>query len=323
VALDGSILDANAAALDCYGYSLAEMRARNVHDIRAPQDQDALDGQIRDAADHKVVFETVDRRSDGTLFPVEVQCASVSLDGETALLHIVRDISERKEAERELRESESRYRGLANASPLAVFVSRDEKHSDKVVLANTSCVGLFGASSPEDLIGTSAVELFHPDSQALARELMREATSEASPFVETRIVRLDGTPMDVEVIASAMRDQGLPAIQVTLRDVTGRKQAERELRESELRLQTIFELLPVGVSVLDEENRLAYTNPALERITGLSAEALRRGDYRTRTILDGNGDPLSPDGFASTRAVREGKALEVETGIVKEDGQVV
>jgi PAS domain S-box-containing protein/putative nucleotidyltransferase with HDIG domain len=106
-------------------------------------------------------------------------------------------------------------------------------------------------------------------------------------------------------------------------DVTEQRVATERLQESEAKLKALFEFLPVGVSVLDAENRVTYANPALERIIGISEEGLRKGEYGTRTYLDANGDLLSPDGFASARAAREGRVVEVETGIVKEDGQVV
>ena len=98
------------------------------------------------------------------------------------------DITKRKQAEKELAESEARYRALAENSPLAIFVNRD----DKVVLANAACAKLFGASSPEELIGKSALDLFDPDSRSLVRERI-SVDSEEVPLVEVRILRLDGT----------------------------------------------------------------------------------------------------------------------------------
>jgi PAS domain S-box-containing protein len=136
------------------------------------------------------------------------------------------DITERKRAEEELRESEARFRTLAESSPLAIFVNRE----DKVVLANPAAAKLFGASSPEDLIGKPALDLFDPDSRSLVRERIR-VDSEEVPLVEVRILQLDGTPVDVEATASPFLDQGVKAIQVLLRDITERKRAEEELRE--------------------------------------------------------------------------------------------
>ena len=141
-------------------------------------------------------------------------------------MRINQDITERKQAEQELRESEARFRTLAESSPLAIFVNRE----DKVVLANPAAAKLFGASSPDQLIGKSALDLFDPASRSLVRERIR-VDSEEVPLVEVRILRLDGTPVDVEATASPFLDQGVKAIQVLLRDITERKQAEQELRE--------------------------------------------------------------------------------------------
>jgi len=112
------------------------------------------------------------------------------------------DITERKQAEQELAKSESRYCALAESSPLAIFVNRD----DKVVLANPAAAKLFGASSPEELTGRSTLKLFDPDSQPLVRGRML-ACARTLPLVEVRIVRLDDTAVDVEATASPLLDQ--------------------------------------------------------------------------------------------------------------------
>jgi PAS domain S-box-containing protein len=165
-------------------------------------------------------------RLDRTVTDVEAAASPYLDQGVTAIQVVLRDITERKQAEKELRESEARFRTLAESSPLAILVNRD----DKVVLANPACVKLFGASSPDRLIGKTALDLFDPASRSLVRERIR-VDSEEVPLVEVRILRLDGTPVDVEATASPFLDQGVKAIQVLLRDITERKQAEEELRE--------------------------------------------------------------------------------------------
>ncbi len=130
-----------------------------------------------------------------------------------------------RQSGRGLRESEARYRTLAESSPLAIFVNRE----DRVVLANPACVRLFGASSLQDLVGRPALELFAPDSRELVRERIR-VDSEEVPLVEARIVRFDGTAVDVEATASPLLDDGVKAIQVLLRDITEHKRAQAEIR---------------------------------------------------------------------------------------------
>jgi PAS domain S-box-containing protein len=114
-----------------------------------------------------------------------------------------------------------------------------------------------------------------------------------------------------------------PGVGGWARDITDRRKAEEALRESEERLKAIFEVLPVGVSILDAKRQPVYANPALARILDISQEGLIRGDHMGRSYLRSDGTPMSAGEFASALAVTEGRAVhDVETGVVKEDGQV-
>ncbi len=133
------------------------------------------------------------------------------------------------QAFRALSESENRYRTLVNCSPLAIFVNRN----DRVVLVNDACLRLFGATAPEQLIGKSPYELFHPDFHALVRERIRQLREEGKPVsqVEERIIRVDGACVEVEVSASSFEDQEGRAIHVVLSDITARKLTEMKVAE--------------------------------------------------------------------------------------------
>jgi PAS domain S-box-containing protein len=103
-----------------------------------------------------------------------------------------------------------------------------------------------------------------------------------------------------------------------------RKRAETELQERESKLITIFELLPIGVSILDAQRKISFMNSALERILEISSEGLLRGDYESRTYLRPDGTLMPAEEFASVRAMAEQRAVhDVETGVVKEDGTVI
>jgi len=103
-----------------------------------------------------------------------------------------------------------------------------------------------------------------------------------------------------------------------------RKQSEESLRAAERKLKTLFEIVPLGISVLDADRKIVFSNPALETIAGLSREGLLREEYTNRRYLRADKTPMPAEEFASVRAVKEDKRVDnVETGILRKDGEVI
>ena len=115
----GRILEANAAALRAYGYSHDELLSLTIYDLRAPDTRGAIAGQMARAASEGILFESTHMRRDGSTFPVEISSQWAPWDGQSALLSIIRDITERKRAEAEherLLEAERQAREQAEAA---------------------------------------------------------------------------------------------------------------------------------------------------------------------------------------------------------------
>jgi PAS domain S-box-containing protein len=128
----------------------------------------------------------------------------------------------RKHAEQALRQSEERDCKLVDLSPYAIFINRQ----NRVVYVNPACLQLLRANQPEQLLGKSPLALFHPDFHPLVQERIRRLseTLRQVPPLEEKVVRCDGTLLDVEVRATAYRDDAGMAVQVILRDITERRQ---------------------------------------------------------------------------------------------------
>ena len=82
-------------------------------------------------------------------------------------------------------------------------------------------------------------------------------------------------------------------------DITERTQSQAALHASEAKLWALFDVLPVGISILDSERRIVESNPALERILGISQEGLVHGAYEGRTYIHPNGTALHMQEFPS------------------------
>ena len=111
---------------------------------------------------------------------------------------------------------------------------------------------------------------------------------------------------------------------ITFVDVTSQKRLQLALQDSQERLALLFEALPVGVSVLNAEDRIVYVNPALETILGFTREELLRGDHTRSAFRKPDGSRMLPQELVSVRAAREQRAIShAETGIIHRDGRVV
>jgi PAS domain S-box-containing protein len=129
-------------------------------------------------------------------------------------------------------DTNERSRRLVDLSPDGILVT----HDLRVVFANDAAARLFGAAAPDRLIDVSLLDLLHPASRAPLRgQLGRLCRGRTLSPSDERILRLDGEALHVEITAAPIDDQDIPDIQIVLRDATGRKRAERALRESEER----------------------------------------------------------------------------------------
>jgi len=136
---------------------------------------------------------------------------------------------EKRTLEDKIRESEERYRNLVELSPDTVAVHCD----DRIVFVNTAGARLIGAKNPEELIGKPMMDFIHPHYREMAEGRFREMKEAGKkvPLVEEKFVRLDGAVIDVEVAAIPFTYQGKRGVQVVAHDITGRKQAEREIKK--------------------------------------------------------------------------------------------
>ncbi len=132
----------------------------------------------------------------------------------------MQDVTERKLADCALRQSEERFRKLLLLSPDAQFVDDGER----ITLVNPSFCRLMGASEPAQLLGRPTLELVHPHFHELVRKRRQlDLADRALPPSEMRLVRLDGTEVEVEIASAAVESGGRHETLMIARDITERK----------------------------------------------------------------------------------------------------
>lgn len=135
---DGQIIEANESAEKAYGYSREELVSLSITDLRNTQTLQPVKDQMSQAVEQGILFETEHRRSDGSLFPVEVSSIGINIGGSRILLNIIRDITGRKQTETQiinsLREKETLLREIHHRvkNNLAVISSLLELQADRI-----------------------------------------------------------------------------------------------------------------------------------------------------------------------------------------------
>jgi PAS domain S-box-containing protein len=189
------------------------------------------------------------------------------------------DITERQQAEAALRASEARFRLVIEKAPEAIFVQTQHRFE----YLNPAAVQLYGAKSPEQLLGQPVLDRFDPDFHEVIRERIRLLNEEKQdvPLMEQIHLKMDGTPFQVEVAAVAMPWEGGDGALVFCRDITERKQADAALWESRELLQAVLDNIPARVFWKDTDLRYLGCNPLFARDAGFEnpEELLGKDDF--------------------------------------------
>ncbi len=258
----GRIIDVNQKACQLLGYSKEEFRRLNLRDIVPKDFDDHGQEDVRGIREEKgILFETQNRHKDGRWIDVEVSVRMITLSRVEHLLVFVRDVSERKNLERNLQESEIKYRTLVERSMDAISIIRDGKQ----LYVNPSFLSMFGCETKEEIIGQDIRRTIAQEDQERVSELSvrRQAGEQVPARYEYTGIRTDGSPIDIEVLVTEIEYEGKDAALSFHRDITERKRFDREM----LRRTRELEALGDVNSALNESIELGEILPsALQRI---------------------------------------------------------
>lgn len=189
----------------------------------------ALERRKRIAIDGVVPLEPLPRmRLDGTEFTADVIGSQYIWNGAPAILSIMRDVTERIEAQRARTLLEERNRKILELSPEAIFVHC----SGSIRYANRAAVRMFGGAQADELIGRMMMDLVHPDEHSFVRESRQKAIAgEAFLMTDGRRLRLDGSEFYTRAAGATIDWDGEEGFIVIARDVTEEHAAQEEIRQ--------------------------------------------------------------------------------------------
>ncbi|HEY0761601.1 MAG TPA: PAS domain S-box protein [Pyrinomonadaceae bacterium] len=195
------------------------------------------------------------------------------------LLMKVARLVERHRIQGALKESEERYRSLVELSPDAIVIH----HEGKFTYVNPAAVRLWGASSPEDLIGRSILDVVHRDYRDHVQEGIDYIQTFQLPttLAEQKYLRLDGSVIDVEVTGLPFTSEGKSAVLSVIRDITEKKQAREALRKAEKRLRTVVGSAALILFATDKNGIFTLCEGE-----GLKSLALEPGQLVGQSVFD-------------------------------------
>ena len=230
---DGRIMRMNSEFSKLFGYDRDESIGRFIDELIAPENLWDEAVSITDRVTHgeKVAIDSLRRRKDGTLINISVLASPIIIGEEqVALYGIYRDITDRKQAEETLRESEGKYRNLIDQSRDAIYLL----FNGKFEIINKRFEELFGYNQEEtNAPDFNFMNLVAPKSRGLIEERIEKVQrgETVSPQYEFTAISRDGVELEVETSVSYIQYKGGIATQGVLRDISERVRAEKALRE--------------------------------------------------------------------------------------------
>jgi PAS domain S-box-containing protein len=269
---DGSILDVNPATSRMFGRTEEDIKhsGRNaLVDLSDPRLAAALEERARTG---KVMSEITMVRADGSKFATDVtSTAFADAQGQMRTSMIIRDITDRKQAEQVLRESEKRFRALVENNSAAITML-DAK--GMAIYDSPAAPGMLGYG-PEEWIGQDVFTLVHPDDLPEVKKLFARLAKTPGARVNStfRLNHKSGAWLWLEMVATnLLAEPGVNAVVLNYRDVTERIQADEALRESNERFRQVWETSSDALALSDSEGIVLSANPAYFHLYGYTAE---------------------------------------------------
>jgi len=321
----GAILDANVAACEYYGYSLEELKTRGIADINTLSPEQVAEEMSRAMEEQRGYFTFQHRLSTGEVRDVEVHSSPIEIGDQTVLYSIVHDITARKQTERQLRESEERYRLVSRATREAIWDNNLLTGKQKWDGASRAMLGYDFEGGTE---GTWWEDRIHPDDRERVvsgiNSVLRDGEEVWSD--EYRFRHAEGAYLTVVDRGYVVQDEEGRPVRVigSMLDITERKRAEAERTSEREFLATVLENLKEGIVACDAEGTLTLFNHATREFHGMLVKEISPDDWAGQYDLyqaDGR-TPMRQEDIPLFRAYNGEAVRDVEMVIAPENGPV-
>lgn len=259
-ALDGRIIDANSTMLQMMGYSLEEIKQSNARDLYHNHDdrtqllkQLQQDGLVRD-------FETELKHKNGSTYSTNLNVTAIKIRNETVLVTVAKDITEQRNMERALAESEEKYRTLVESAgdPISTI---DE--NGVFLFTNKTAAKAFG-KQPEDLVGKTLWDFFPLELADRHAANVRKVIETGKGIKLVSLTKVQNLPRWYNTTIEPLKDESgrTTAAMIIARDVDDMKRAEEQIQK----LSSVVEQSIDGIAIGALGNKLVYVNDSYAKM---------------------------------------------------------
>jgi two-component system, cell cycle sensor histidine kinase and response regulator CckA len=247
---EGNIVTVNRTAFESYGYNEQDFKGKPFLDFVHPEDREILISSFLKAIEEKrkittgLQFRIAAKNGSNRWFELNASARFDSCGRYLGEEGMLRDITDRKQAEESLRESEACFRILVERAPEGIFVQT----GGHFLFVNPAMVKLLGVADADDLIGTKIIERIAPEYHQAVRDRIRVQlqTSEPASPMEQEYLRIDGSRIQVETTAIPLRFLGQDAHLVFVRDISARLKAKAQQEKLHEQLQQAQKMEAIG-----------------------------------------------------------------------------
>jgi PAS domain S-box-containing protein len=271
VSPEGRFLRINKKFCDIVGYSEDEMLALTFQDITHPDDLDADLASVRQVLKGETETYSMDKRyyrKDGSIVWVNLIVSLLSDRGGSPnyFVSVIKDISDRKQAEEALHQSRDFLEHLIAAVPDAIYSIKIPERTINWANDSFNVIGY----EPEEYIGQTTKKYYaNSEDYDAVGHLQQDAIRKGDDMIRTEIMvlRKDGRVIPAELTATYYREEGkLSQITALVRDISERKQAEEKLAKSEAKYRSLVDNSIVGVFATTTDGRFTFVNDAMARM---------------------------------------------------------
>jgi two-component system NarL family sensor kinase len=314
---DGRFIDVNASFERQSGYSRDEVLGKTLLDLGLWDDSADFASIMADTLKRQKVvgrqarLRTKSGRTVYALYSVEV----IDINGEPCALTAGEDITNRIQIERALRESEAKFRLVADTVTSAIWLLQE----DRLIYFNREFERLIGYSR-EELLSMNPYDLVHPDfrEQNRARAEARLRGEPVPSRYQFAIVTKSGEKRWVDFSAAVTEFDGKPTIFGSAFDITAARRVEQELKERAMYMDALVSNTPLGIVIKDEHQHVRFCNPAFEEMF-----QFKQAEIQGKNLDDFIAPHAREEASLLSNAVQEGGVVHTTARRRRKDGTLL